>query len=271
MAGISCLYPPIDFLEPDVSGIDETSDISESRVSDGGADYPLLQDLNIDDEHNSINGSSISQTNEDQDSITKVTKSTDHKGRYFYYDSPLYEDTGIWIPVSVPPMTKSDHEECKRGFSANGAYFPEGDISWDQLIGGDKETTMWDVVADMLLAAKGKVSSLAYDGLRRGTISLLSTQLHLLEQNWEEMATTLTQANFGNAKEILDTEPPRWLADSASTSCMLCSSSFHPIMCSRHHCRFVVEFSAVHVQKGGACCHLSSGKEIPNGCVMCAV
>lgn len=43
MAGINSLYPPIDFLEPDVSGIDETFDISEFRVSDGGADNPLLQ------------------------------------------------------------------------------------------------------------------------------------------------------------------------------------------------------------------------------------
>ncbi|KAJ6811866.1 uncharacterized protein M6B38_151100 [Iris pallida] len=96
--------------------------------------------------------------------------------------------------------------------------------------------TMWDVVADMLFAAKGKVSSLASGEFRRGTISLLST--HLLEQAWEEMATTLTEAHFGNAREILETEPPRWLADSSAASCMLCSVRFHPIMCSRHHCRF---------------------------------
>jgi len=46
------------------------------------------------------------------------------------------------------------------------------------------------------------------------------------------------EANFGNIKEILEAEPPKWLADSAASACMLCNVRFHPIMCSRHHCRF---------------------------------
>ena len=29
--------------------------------------------------------------------------------KYFYYDSPLLEETGLWIPVSVPPTSASDH------------------------------------------------------------------------------------------------------------------------------------------------------------------
>ena len=40
------------------------------------------------------------------------------------------------------------------------------------------------------------------------------------------------------ASVILEAGPPRWLADSAATACMLCSVRLHPIMCSRHHCRF---------------------------------
>ena len=177
----------------------------------------------------------ISQTDESKTNM--IESSTDRKqGKYFYYDSPLHEETGIWIPVSVPPLSESDHQEWSRGFSANGAYFPEGDISWDQFIGEDKEMTMWDVFSEMLLAARGKVNSLTTSEIRRGTVSFIST--HLLEQAWKEMATTLTEANFGNTKEILDSEPSKWLADSASSSCMLCSIRFHPIMCSRHHCRF---------------------------------
>ncbi|KAL0442601.1 UNVERIFIED_CONTAM: Lateral signaling target protein 2 [Sesamum latifolium] len=46
------------------------------------------------------------------------------------------------------------------------------------------------------------------------------------------------RANFSNTQEILESEPPKWLPDSAASSCMLCSVRFHPIMCTRHHCRF---------------------------------
>ncbi|PIN21448.1 hypothetical protein CDL12_05872 [Handroanthus impetiginosus] len=158
-----------------------------------------------------------------------------HKeGKYFYYDTPLHEETGIWIPVSVPPMTESEHEEWTRGFCANGGYIPVEDMSWGQCIGEDKELTMWDVVLEMLLVARGKVTALASGDI--GDISWIST--HLIEQTWKEMAQTLTEANFSNAQEMLESEPPKWLPDSAASSCMLCSVRFHPVMCTRHHCRF---------------------------------
>ncbi|KAL2524285.1 RING/FYVE/PHD-type zinc finger family protein [Abeliophyllum distichum] len=162
--------------------------------------------------------------------------STSHskQGKYFYYDSPHYEETGIWIPVSIPPMSKSEHEEWTRGFCSNGGYTPEGDSSWGQCIGEDKEMTMWDVVVEMLLVARGKVSSFASGDI--GQISWISNCL--IEQAWKEMAQTLTEASFSNAQEILQAEPPKWLPDSAASSCMLCSVRFHPIMCTRHHCRF---------------------------------
>lgn len=162
--------------------------------------------------------------------------SNQKKGRYFYYEPPHYEETGVWIPVSVPPMSESDHEEWRRGFGSNGGYLPEGDMEWNQFFGNDKELTMWDVLQEMLLAAKNKVNSIASGEFERLKLSCMSTQL--LEQAWKEMAHSLTEANFANLREILECEPPRWLADSASSACMLCSVRFHPIMCSRHHCRF---------------------------------
>ncbi|KAK4361241.1 hypothetical protein RND71_020193 [Anisodus tanguticus] len=170
-------------------------------------------------------------------SSQKVEESTCHQnqGKYFCYDSPLFGETGAWIPVSVPPMSESEHEEWNKGFCSNGGYLPEGDTDWNQCMGEDKELTMWDVVLDMLLAARGKLQSLA-SGDIVGNMSWISS--HLMEQAWKEMAQTLTEANFGNAQEILEADPPKWLPDSASSACMLCNVRFHPIMCSRHHCRF---------------------------------
>ena len=59
-----------------------------------------------------------------------------------------------------------------------------------------------------------------------------------LQEAWKDMAQTLADANAGIANELLETEPTKWLPDSAATSCMLCGVRFHPLMCSRHHCRF---------------------------------
>ncbi|KAE8668578.1 BES1/BZR1 [Hibiscus syriacus] len=61
-------------------------------------------------------------------------------------------------------------------------------------------------------------------------------RLHrVLSEAWQE---TVTESNLGNVKEILEAEPPKWLADSVDFSCMLCGVRFYPIMCFRHQCRF---------------------------------
>ncbi|CAL5385400.1 unnamed protein product [Camellia sinensis] len=87
----------------------------------------------------------------------------DTVGKYFCYDLPVSEEIGVWIPVSVPPMSGSEHEEWNRGFSFGGGYFADGDMGWNQFVGEEKEMTMWDVVLDMLLVARGKVTALASD------------------------------------------------------------------------------------------------------------
>lgn len=157
-------------------------------------------------------------------------------GKYFYYDTPYPEETGIWIPVSIPPMSGSKHEVWNRDQSLDGGYLPDGDMGWDQFFGENKELTMWDVLKEMLDAARGKVSAITSGNIQLCGISCASN--HLLERAWKEMAQTLTEANFSNIKEILEAQPPRWLPDSTAPSCMLCSVRFHPIMCLRHHCRF---------------------------------
>ncbi|KAJ0102888.1 hypothetical protein Patl1_04918 [Pistacia atlantica] len=161
---------------------------------------------------------------------------TQKQGKVFYYDTPHSEETGPWIPVSVPPMSGYEQDEWSRGLCVDGGCFPDGELGWDQFIGENKELTMWDVVSEMLEVARGKASAIAKGDINRCRISWLSN--HLLDQAWAEMAQTLTEANFGNTRELLEAEPPKWLPDSAAAACMLCNVRFHPIMCSRHHCRF---------------------------------
>ncbi|KAI4298175.1 hypothetical protein L6164_031766 [Bauhinia variegata] len=132
-------------------------------------------------------------------------------------------------------MLGDDHEEWDRGFRSNGGFFPEGDMGWNQYLGEEKELTMWDVLVEMLLAARGKVTSFA-SGDVNSNFSWPSSRV--LESAWREMAQTLTETNFEYVRELLETEPPKLLADSTASSCTLCGVRFHPIMCSRHHCRF---------------------------------
>ncbi|KAH7657726.1 Zinc finger RING/FYVE/PHD-type protein [Dioscorea alata] len=248
MAEEKKLYPVIDAVEP-LTGLpgevhepeeekDRVSVVHESmrekpeyspRVSDmdelkNDDSSPLAGDDSV--------GTETTQSNEPD--TTMILDSVPRKsGKYFYYDSPLYEETGCWIPVSVPPLPESDHEDWQKGFFSNGAYFPEGEIGWDYFAGENKEMTMWDVVSEMLIMARGKVSALTSG--RVCGMSWISAQF--LDQAWSEMVHNLRETNIVINKEIFDTEPPKWLADSSSSACMLCNVRFHPIMCSRHHCR----------------------------------
>ncbi|KAF0933977.1 hypothetical protein E2562_021037 [Oryza meyeriana var. granulata] len=157
------------------------------------------------------------------------------QGEKFYCGAPVHEHTGIWVPVSVPPMTKHDHEEWHKGFGHNSGYFSEEEFNWE-LDEENKEMTMWDVFSEMVVAAKDKAIAIAsYDLGGRG-MSVLSK--FFLQEAWKDMAQTLADANSGIANEILETERTVWLPDSAASACMLCNVRFHPIMCSRHHCRF---------------------------------
>ncbi|KAG9159439.1 hypothetical protein Leryth_010984 [Lithospermum erythrorhizon] len=182
---------------------------------------------------NAVNQNATTKTDEislDED----LSNNHEKEGKYFYYGSPLNEETGIWIPVSVPPMSESEHQEWTKGFCSNGGYLPPGETGWGQCLGEENELTMWDVVVEMLLTAKGRVNALASGEIP--DISWMSG--NLVEQAWKEMAQTLKESNFSTVQEIVQTEPPKWLPDSSASACMLCSVKFHPIMCTRHHCRF---------------------------------
>ncbi|KAF5771818.1 putative FYVE zinc finger, ysc84 actin-binding domain, Zinc finger, FYVE/PHD-type [Helianthus annuus] len=209
--------------------VDESSNISDVRE---------IQDLNkkmsvLDVEKTDA---LVASTVESDDTCKDLDYNHDKESQFFYYDPPLSEDTGVWIPVSVPPMSESQREEWNRGLRMNSNYLCNNDMEWDQFAGEEKEFTMWDVVLDMLLAAQGKMRSITSGDSYAYQISWLSDQL--LEHTWKEVTHTLTEANADSIKELLEAEPPKWLADSVASYCMLCNVRFHPIMCSRHHCRF---------------------------------
>lgn len=199
-----------------------------SKVSEGVNDYNKINDIgetsDLPKEENSVLESEKTDTHEDSTTLSEK------ENQFFYYDPPLTEDTGVWIPVSIPPMSESQHEEWNRGLGI------QSNTEWDDFVNEDKELTLWDVVLDMLLAAQGKVRSITSGDSYAYQISWLSDQL--LEHTWKEVSNNLTEVNADTIKELLEAEPPKWLADSAASYCMLCNVRFHPIMCSRHHCRF---------------------------------
>ncbi|KAJ4844271.1 hypothetical protein Tsubulata_009819 [Turnera subulata] len=220
----ACRYPVI---LPDDRGTERIRDYYVSSVTPGFRD----QEMELPNKCDSPT------QGEEKETSTGQQK----RGKYFYYDTPLSEETGIWIPVSVPPLSESDHEEWTRGFHLNGGYFPEGDMGWNYFFQEEKELTMWDVVMEMLLVARGKVNSIASGDISKSSLSWLSGHMvdhYEVDQTWRDLALTLTEASSATVSKILEDEPPKWLADSASPVCMLCSVRFHPIMCSRHHCRY---------------------------------
>ena len=128
---------------------------------------------------------------------------------------------------------KGNIESGKEG---NGGCVPDGAMSWNKVTRDNKELTMWNVVSDMLVAARGKLHAFASVDGTSSMFPLVSS--HPTEKAWKYMAQTLMDANFGNIKEILETDPPKWLVDSAVSACMICNTHFHLIIRSRHHCSF---------------------------------
>ncbi|KAK9132236.1 hypothetical protein Scep_011764 [Stephania cephalantha] len=182
-------------------------------------------------------GTGTNEGGENEDRSTEVSIDGHRKqDRYFSYDLPHCEETGDWIPISVPPMSESGHEDWRRGLGSNKGFLLEEEMGWDQFVEEEKQITMWDVVLEMLLAARGKMNSFSPVDVCSHQMYWMSN--HFLEQTWKDMSQTLSQEHFANAMEILEAEPPKWLPDSSASSCMLCSVRFHPLMCSRHHCRF---------------------------------
>lgn len=241
MEGADHLYPPIEpyDLEPPQLGDAAVAAAGEARVSD--------QPVRWDDEpkegtHTCQQGTKDNPDRNDTDDSPGVIDvyecdgemtASKESGENRYYDCPLREQTGIWVPPSVPPMTKHDHEEWQKGFGSNSGYFIDEEWDIDEDI---REMTMWDVFSEMAAAGRDKLLSVASFDLGRHSMSLISH--FLLQAALEDKTQTLAEASVGSERALLETGPTKWLPDSAAPSCMLCGARFHPIICTRHHCRF---------------------------------
>ncbi|GJT86711.1 RING/FYVE/PHD-type zinc finger family protein [Tanacetum coccineum] len=257
-------YEPKFFTPKDYEGVNEDSGISDVGES---SDLTKEEDSVLEAEK----ADSVVESRMENDTYDDSNSDHEKESQFFHYDPPLSEDTGVWIPVSVPPMSESQREEWNRGLRMNTAnYMQDNDIEWDQFIGEDKELTMWDVVLDMLLAAQGRMRSITSGDAYAYQISWLSDQL--LEHTWKEVSHNLTEVNAETIKELLEAEPPKWLADSAASYCMLCNVRFHPIICSRHHCRFCGGLFCNECSKGRSLMPAKFLKENPQRvCDVCCV
>ena len=144
------------------AGVQVSEDVEEQRKESSlSATDNLVNEENAqlkDDETEAPDGTMVG---DDLQNHNVSNAGNDTVGKYFCYDLPVSDETGVWIPVSVPPMSGSEQEEWNRGYSFGGGYFADGDMGWNQFVGEEKEMTMWDVVLAMLLMARGKVTALA--------------------------------------------------------------------------------------------------------------
>ncbi|OQU76551.1 hypothetical protein SORBI_3010G164000 [Sorghum bicolor] len=250
MAGTDRLYPPIEpyDLEPpqvpaaageEEAGVcdapvmwDDEPDASPSPSPEAGPH--IFEEGARDPPPEAFKEERLGVVNSDEFSgeMTTVKES----GENDYDGFPSCEQTGIiWVPPSVPPMTKHDHDEWQKGFGYNSAGFLEEEDKWD-IDEENLEMTMWDVLSEMVVAGKDKVLSIASFDLGTYGMSMISD--FFLEEALKDKAQTLEDVSAGSEHALLETEPAKWLPDSASPSCMLCGARFHPIICTRHHCRF---------------------------------
>ncbi|KAI3702767.1 hypothetical protein L6452_28519 [Arctium lappa] len=264
-------YPVIhlDDYEPKIFTPKGSEGVNEySEISNGGGSDPRIEEkpvFEVEKTKTMVGSSRVGS-----DACKDSNDDHEKENEKFYYDPPITEDTGVWIPVSVPPMSESQREEWNRGIRMNTNYLRDVDMEWDQFVAEDKELTMWDVVLDMLLAAGGRMRSMTSGDSYAYQISWLSDQL--LEHTWKEVSDNLTEVNAGGIKELLEADPPKWLADSAAGYCMLCNVRFHPIMCSRHHCRFCGGIFCNECSKGRSLLPVKFRHENPQRvCDVCCV
>eukprot|EP00249_Psilotum_nudum_P021057 c27953_g1_i1 orf=572-2269(+) len=171
----------------------------------------------------------------------KASFEQDRHQKFFFYDLPLPEETGAWIPVSVPSIGDASDLTFVESNDCDGGFFPEECPSINGRE-GTPELTMWTILMEIISVTcrswnqrciSGKAQACRKVQLEEGTL-----------EGWMDIfdpyASSLTdgmEEHIRSMQNVLITEPPLWMPDSLTSVCMQCSSRFHPITCPRHHCR----------------------------------
>eukprot|EP00250_Pteridium_aquilinum_P013229 c21216_g1_i2 orf=251-1906(-) len=166
-------------------------------------------------------------------SANKSSQDPDISRKCFAYDVPLPEETGAWIPVSVPPAGHAGYEVD---------FFPEDST----LLGNNSfELTAWRILVEAIAflcgahKQKGRLKKSVWGGRHQGLAALAFRDYE--DDGFDPLASSFTAQMDDHVRTmsaVLASEPPQWLPDSYASVCMQCRAYFHPIFFSRHHCRF---------------------------------
>jgi hypothetical protein len=176
------------------------------------------------------------------------------QNRRLIYDFPLPEETGAWIPVSVPPNRLTGVGSVSQGrnaFAEDGGWFTDR-AEYDEARELLPEVNLWNVLNGFIQIIAGRnVPQMSNEDMSTQTWPELSHRyssrsgLVTPEYPWAHCHTpsappfiTGSDLDVHARREVFDAEPPEWIPDSAASACMQCSTNFRALSCGRHHCRF---------------------------------
>lgn len=181
----------------------------------------------------------------------KTTRS--HQQR-FIYDLPYPEETGPWIPVSIPPKGSKDFDGPDMG-SIYGDVFPEP-LMTVGVRQGAPDINLWNVLSGFLAIISGRGGTQSQNFHSQSGYSDSRTSTYYRESSGHGRSNSnswsgnlhrpsapplllgTNDSDVSLIRAILEAEPPDWMPDSSALSCMLCGAAFRAITCGRHHCRF---------------------------------
>ncbi|KAG2293004.1 hypothetical protein Bca52824_039673 [Brassica carinata] len=144
-----------------------------------------------------------------------------------YGDSSSLESIPTKIEANYPIIDDSEEDYVDEGFDSAEPKQGKVDVNLKNVLTG--------LIAIVTGSNKGlddqKPPSSSSSSSNQN-VSFLGSSVYI------PSAPPLLEPNYSVYKDLLEAEPPHWLPDSSTTTCMHCSSPFTAITCGRHHCRF---------------------------------
>ncbi|CDY44837.1 BnaCnng11930D [Brassica napus] len=142
-----------------------------------------------------------------------------------YGDSSSLESIPTKIEANYPIIDDSEEDYVDEGFDS--AEPKQGKV----------DVNLKNVLTGLIAIVTG--SNKGLDDQKPPSSSSSNQNVSFLGSSvYIPSAPPLLEPNYSVYKDLLEAEPPHWLPDSSTTTCMHCSSPFTAITCGRHHCRF---------------------------------